>query len=485
MTDTTTLAALAKAAEQLTVHPLFRQLGAYNRYRNIFHVLYPGEIYHTRFIAWLLDPNQGHGLGSRFLREFLLLARESADSWQGEAPGRKGLKGFWNEWELLDIDSWHLDDTIVLTESKIADKSNGDDSGLIADILLVNIYHEWSIAVEIKTGASYGVGQLKRYSHWASNYHLNSNKDPNYDKAIVLLDLDEQFEGESDGCTATTSHCPKGESGYFSPLGFEPIFGILKRILKQEAISDDISLIISQWIDSMEDADTSYRNVSEDLIPLRTQLRSAFRAEIDLLNAHASKYAPTEITFSEFPDRKTAEVEKKYALMRFYHQYGDTLELLAQSRTFEGAMESHSSLKTIDYVANRATLHIYPEVLTQFAITLSGYAWLTYELDHQDSDDNVHRRAPETSNDPGPGRLTLWLEVPESLSASENCKWWDFLESIITTRKKTERIQKPVQKKRENFLIKRWDGSDAHNTTFPPWLNDHIQEVTGIIKKHL
>ena len=483
MPESISLETLIKDASKLTVHPQFRHLGAYNRYRNVFHVLCPGEIYHSRFIAWLLDPSQGHGLGSRFLREFLLLARESAEAWQDEQPGKNALAGFWDEWGLVDIDSWHLDDTMVLTETRLTDGAENQESALVADILLVNIYHEWSVAIEVKTGANYGDNQLDRYSSWASN----DIEGPNYDKAVILLDIDEQFEGEEDETTQSPNHCLKGHSGYFSPSGFEPIFGILDRLITQEAISDDISLTIKQWIDHMEDTDTSYDHVTDDLTPIRTQLRTDCRDEIERLNRSSSIYAPWQKQFSDLPDSKTKDIERIYTLMRFYQQYGDTLELLAQSRTFEGVMIDRPDLKEIESVSNRATLHIYPKELSEIAMKLKGHAWLTYELDHIDKEDEHVRRNPDTVKDPGPGKLFLWVNLPEAhwqATDRSTHSWEDFLGSVYKKNKDIDRITTVENNKQTRRLVDRWNGLNNHGTTFPEWLEDRIKKVTNFTKQH-
>jgi hypothetical protein len=38
------------------------------------------ELRHSDFLSYLLDPKKAHGLGSRFLRDFLLRSTESADT---------------------------------------------------------------------------------------------------------------------------------------------------------------------------------------------------------------------------------------------------------------------------------------------------------------------------------------------------------------------------------------------------------------------
>ena len=61
-----------------TLHKLeadtsFQQLSQKMQTLNIFEVLgiTNAEIRHSNFLAWLLDPNGNHGMGDKFLREFV------------------------------------------------------------------------------------------------------------------------------------------------------------------------------------------------------------------------------------------------------------------------------------------------------------------------------------------------------------------------------------------------------------------------------
>ncbi len=51
-----------------------KELDEYILIKNIFDILKIGgmEIRHSNFLAWLLDPNESHGLGDIFLKNFLI-----------------------------------------------------------------------------------------------------------------------------------------------------------------------------------------------------------------------------------------------------------------------------------------------------------------------------------------------------------------------------------------------------------------------------
>lgn len=70
MTKQTNIELLNKLASDKSLHELTNTLNEFN----IFKVLgiVDREIKHSNFLAWLFDPKENHGLGSRFLKKFLL-----------------------------------------------------------------------------------------------------------------------------------------------------------------------------------------------------------------------------------------------------------------------------------------------------------------------------------------------------------------------------------------------------------------------------
>jgi len=114
-----------------------------NRY-NVFEAIgFVGqEIRHSRFLAFLLDPKQSHGLGDLFLKRFLQESSASA-------------KRFSLPLAFESIEDRNLDQTTVTTEAYT-------DDGRI-DILLLNEVEEWAMIIENKIWTSEHSDQLKRY----------------------------------------------------------------------------------------------------------------------------------------------------------------------------------------------------------------------------------------------------------------------------------------------------------------------------------
>lgn len=94
------------------------------------------ELRHSDFLSFLLDPNKAHGLGSRFLRDFLLRSTESADT-----------DNFFNSIELRLLD---FDDVKISRE-----KFNID--------ILIESSSGWGVLIENKIGAKEHGNQLQTY----------------------------------------------------------------------------------------------------------------------------------------------------------------------------------------------------------------------------------------------------------------------------------------------------------------------------------
>lgn len=144
---------------------LDRQLNAFN----IFDVLNVREyeIRHTRFLAHMLDPYGTHGMGSAFLRNFLLqLSVQLGTDKTGDLLG---------EVHQLDLDLARVTPEISFKKGKdelsieTTDGSEANSDGGRLDIVLQIPRRgggEVVIAIENKINAREGDGQLPRYRHW-------------------------------------------------------------------------------------------------------------------------------------------------------------------------------------------------------------------------------------------------------------------------------------------------------------------------------
>lgn len=118
--------------------PEFQTLAESESRFNIFDALGTRrqELRHSDFLSYLLDPGKPHGLGSRFLRDFLLESTRDLNS-----------EKFFNSIELR---------LLQLNEIKISrEKFNID--------LLIESSTDWGVLIENKIGAKEHEDQLQRY----------------------------------------------------------------------------------------------------------------------------------------------------------------------------------------------------------------------------------------------------------------------------------------------------------------------------------
>jgi hypothetical protein len=98
------------------------------------------ELRHSTFLGFLLDPQQSHGLGDRFLRRFLRMALQRV------APDERPVS-------LLDLDLWDLDDVEVRREWQSI------------DILAISPANAFVAIIENKIHSGEHDDQLERYWH--------------------------------------------------------------------------------------------------------------------------------------------------------------------------------------------------------------------------------------------------------------------------------------------------------------------------------
>lgn len=117
------------------------ELRSYTNEANIFNILRLNhfEIRHSNMLAWLLNPNENHGLGDRLLKKVLLYATNGTD-----LPIMKGLRP-------VDVELMNLSDTYVFRE-----KEN-------IDILIVSESNKLVLAIENKIFSKEHDNQLQKY----------------------------------------------------------------------------------------------------------------------------------------------------------------------------------------------------------------------------------------------------------------------------------------------------------------------------------
>jgi hypothetical protein len=138
-----------KALEALVVdNPDLERLEALLDQFNIFEAIGAvwQELRHSDFLAFLLDPQQNHGLGDAFLKRLLQKVLVSA-------------KGDRMPITPIDLDVWSLDEVFVRREWQNI------------DILLEDEAHKLAIIIENKIGSIEHSDQLRRYHQYVHQQH--------------------------------------------------------------------------------------------------------------------------------------------------------------------------------------------------------------------------------------------------------------------------------------------------------------------------
>lgn len=142
-----------KIENKLLVKNEFLQLDKLLNRFNIFEATDMGrrEIKHTKFLSYLLDPNESHGLGEVFIKNFITRLSEKIEDFP----------------RILDLDFSFAE---IKSEFKVSDKSQHSIDCFIQIPLRGQTEKAIFIAIENKIDAKQGQNQLKIYSNLLEEY---------------------------------------------------------------------------------------------------------------------------------------------------------------------------------------------------------------------------------------------------------------------------------------------------------------------------
>ncbi len=161
------------------------------------------EIRHSRFLTWLMDPSESHGVGNYFLTSFLKEISVKGNSLGLNVPS------------VFEIDDWHLGDVEVLREWKNI------------DILIKSDAHKFVCAIENKVRSAEHTGQLRRYKDYVEKEYRG------YKKNFVYLTI----EGEEPSLPE------------YIPLSYSDIVILIEQLQKrkQVVIGEEICSFINHY----------------------------------------------------------------------------------------------------------------------------------------------------------------------------------------------------------------------------------------------
>ena len=184
-------------------------LNKWSKTVNIFDVLKikKTEIRHSNFLAWLMNPNESHSLGTTFIKLFLKhIIKNYRDS---------------ISLNIFDLDDMDLHDLVVLRE----------DNNI--DILAYSEQSKFVLCIENKVMSDEHDNQLQKYFDDVNNRFINFDK-----KLFMYLTL----HGDE---SSDTEH--------WLSISYEEIYYILKNIYEEENIDDKVKIYLNDYLTVLGD----------------------------------------------------------------------------------------------------------------------------------------------------------------------------------------------------------------------------------------
>ena len=218
------------------------------------------EIRHSNFLAWLLDPNETHGLKDYFLKEFLKDILKSKKKEIAEINGKEIepkssensdeiIKKPYSVPSIFDIDYWDMTETEVSRESEYI------------DILLVDEKNKFVFVIENKIDSCQHSNQLARYRDYVDEQYPNTT----YQKLFIYLK-------------------PKKETVEkpYIYLSYQTVRDTIKELIddKNDKISDEILVAIKHYNEILE---RDIMNSEDELKKICRQIYRKHKAAIDLI----------------------------------------------------------------------------------------------------------------------------------------------------------------------------------------------------------
>ncbi|MCW3098400.1 MAG: hypothetical protein JWL77_4018 [Chthonomonadaceae bacterium] len=249
-------AELEQLEEKLRQFNIFEAIGMQNQ-----------EIRHSTFLAFLLDPQQTHGLGEDFLKKVLQRALLSANS--ASLPVN-----------VVNLHLMNLTKTVIMREwSNI-------------DVLLLNADHRLAVIIENKLQSGEHDDQLDRYFETVQRQHM--------DWRIIALYL------TIDGSKPSHSH--------YLPISFTDIAGILESLVdsRETVLGPDVRTLMHHYVQMLR------RNIVSDaeLENLCQKIYQKHKRALDLIISRIPDKATQIIDYCKTIVEGYDELKIRYSVKR-------------------------------------------------------------------------------------------------------------------------------------------------------------------------
>ena len=191
---------------------------------NIFKILKSesAEIKHSNMLAYLLDPSENHGLGTKFVEKFLRLVSDDPKLFLASCDSIIVKR----EWKNIDLLLCSAEDKIV-------------------------------IAIENKVNSGEHSGQLKRYKKILEDEYKE------YSRYYVFLTL----EGEE----------APYDSDIWKPIGYQKVIDLLENIVKISSLGNEVEVLITHYIKAIKEL---LKMESPEIIELKNKVFQKHKAII-------------------------------------------------------------------------------------------------------------------------------------------------------------------------------------------------------------
>lgn len=215
----------AKEIENFLLDENVRLCMDYGKERNPFAIIEPDERLHSKMLAWLLNPREGHLQGDYFIKALIRTVLETYKDAENISVLEKNP--FFKKWNVFDIEQISFDNTVVWPEFQIS-KSQ---AGKRVDITMFDRANKLSIFIENKFGSPEGKGQTTKYFKDLEKLLKPENR------LYIFLDYYEN----------------KAKNDNWISLNYVWLQNALKQLIDRDAVPTGIEYILKEYYEYLSD----------------------------------------------------------------------------------------------------------------------------------------------------------------------------------------------------------------------------------------
>jgi len=314
----------------------------YGKERNIFNILGLGETRHSKMLAWLFDPREGHLQKDYFLKELL---REAFRNKEGVN------NSFFENWDVADLEAYSFGNAVSFTELAI-----GKGNGRKIDVAIFDADNELAIFIENKTGSSEGVDQTTEYFQELSEEYKS------FDQVFIFMD-----ENENEA----------KDEGHWANIGYSWLIQAMSNLLDSNVLDAEVEMLLSQYKEHLSSDYTA---------------NHFFKRPYTLLSKIAKKHAvflkklKTESLSFEMPMLADFEENK---LLCVYKQHESFFDALFEFNEFEHVVECvQKEKKDLETEYYKRSFYIHRKGWCRFYVEDADIWGVQFYLKKESGDDS-------------------------------------------------------------------------------------------------